>query len=168
MQHISLRTPTKRRGRHSPCVRLTRLSSAIHVLLRRSARTFSQGVIACVSAHRAPACDPTLLKTTRSSSRPSPIRQSARATYLLTQGESGLKVHRVVQQNIATGTVVTRGDSGQENDPPTCTSLGRVIAIERGGRTITAVGRASPNCRKTKFHASPIEAGVHAAFLRAT
>jgi uncharacterized repeat protein (TIGR01451 family) len=62
---------------------------------------------------------------------------------LLTQGESGLKVHRVVQHNIAAGTVVTRGDSGQENDPPTDASLGRVIAIERGGRTITAIGRAS-------------------------
>jgi uncharacterized repeat protein (TIGR01451 family) len=62
---------------------------------------------------------------------------------LLTQGESGLKVHRVVQQNIAASTVVTRGDSGQENDPPTGASLGRVIAIERGGRTITTVGRTS-------------------------
>jgi uncharacterized repeat protein (TIGR01451 family) len=62
---------------------------------------------------------------------------------LLTQGDSGLKVHRVVQQNVPAGTFVTRGDSGQENDVPTCASLGRVIAIERGGRTITAVGRTS-------------------------
>jgi len=62
---------------------------------------------------------------------------------LLTQGESGLKVHRVVQQNAAAGTFITRGDSGQENDLPTCTSLGRVFAIERAGRTITAVGCAS-------------------------
>ena len=74
-----------------------------------------------------------------------PVSDSAvrQGDVLLTQGESGLKVHRVVQQNLSAGTFVTRGDSGQENDPPTCTSLGRVIAVERGGRTITTLGRAS-------------------------
>jgi uncharacterized repeat protein (TIGR01451 family) len=70
----------------------------------------------------------------------SPVRPG---DVLLTQGESGLKVHRLVQQNITTGTIVTRGDSGQQNDPPTSTSLGRVIAVERAGRTITTVGRSS-------------------------
>jgi uncharacterized repeat protein (TIGR01451 family) len=70
----------------------------------------------------------------------SPVRPG---DILLTQGESGLKVHRLVHQNITTGTFVTRGDSGQENDPPTSTSLGRVIAVERAGRTIHTVGRAS-------------------------
>ena len=74
-----------------------------------------------------------------------PVSDSAvrQGDVLLTQGESGLKVHRVVQQNLSAGTFVTRGDSGQENDPPICTSLGRVIAVERGGRTITTLGRAS-------------------------
>jgi uncharacterized repeat protein (TIGR01451 family) len=62
---------------------------------------------------------------------------------LLTQGESGLKVHRVVQQNITDGTVITRGDSGHEDDPPASISLGRVVAIERDGRTMTTVGRKS-------------------------
>jgi uncharacterized repeat protein (TIGR01451 family) len=67
---------------------------------------------------------------------------------LLTQGCSGLKVHRVVQQNVPAGTFVTRGDCGQKNDLPTCVSLGRVVAIERGGRTITTVGRASRTAAK--------------------
>ncbi|HTC66065.1 MAG TPA: C25 family cysteine peptidase [Candidatus Acidoferrum sp.] len=48
-----------------------------------------------------------------------------------------------MQQNITAGTIITRGDSGQENDAPTSVSLGRIIAIERGGRTITAVGNKS-------------------------
>jgi uncharacterized repeat protein (TIGR01451 family) len=74
-----------------------------------------------------------------------PVSDSAvrQGDVLLTQGESGLKAHRVVQQNLSAGTFVTRGDSGQENDPPICTSLGRVIAVERGGRSITTLGRAS-------------------------
>ena len=54
---------------------------------------------------------------------PSAVRQG---DILLTQGDSGLKLHRVVRQNIAAGNFITRGDSGQENDPPACTSLGRV------------------------------------------
>jgi uncharacterized repeat protein (TIGR01451 family) len=62
---------------------------------------------------------------------------------LLTQCESSLKVHRFVRQNITTGTLITRGDSGQENDSPTSNPLGRVIAVERAGRTISTVGRAS-------------------------
>ena len=74
-----------------------------------------------------------------------PVTDSAvrQGDVLLTQGESGLKVHRVVQQNLTAGTFVTRGDSGQENDPPASLSLGRVVAIERAGRTITTVGLAS-------------------------
>ena len=47
-----------------------------------------------------------------------PVADSAVRTgdVLLTQGDSGLKVHRVVQRNVPAGTFVTRGDSGQEND----------------------------------------------------
>ncbi|HXM90560.1 MAG TPA: hypothetical protein VN974_03375, partial [Candidatus Dormibacteraeota bacterium] len=79
-----------------------------------------------------------------------PVSDSAvrQGDILLTQGESGLKVHRVVQQNITAGTFVTRGDSGQENDPPTSVFLGRITAIERDSRTITTVGRASRTAAK--------------------
>jgi uncharacterized repeat protein (TIGR01451 family) len=62
---------------------------------------------------------------------------------LMMQSEAGLKVHRVVERNIAFGTFITRGDSGQENDPPASASLGRIIAVERAGRNITTIGRAS-------------------------
>jgi uncharacterized repeat protein (TIGR01451 family) len=74
-----------------------------------------------------------------------PVTDSAvcQGDILLTQGETGLKVHRLVRQNIIDDTFITRGDAGQENDPPTSTSLGRVIAVERAGRTINTVGRAS-------------------------
>ena len=74
-----------------------------------------------------------------------PVSDSAvrQGDVLLTQGESGLKVHRLVQQNRTAGTFITRGDSGQQNDPPTSVSFGRVVAIERAGRTIATVGRAA-------------------------
>src|SRR5450432_3427571 len=63
-----------------------------------------------------------------------------RGDVVLTQDESGLKAHRLVQKNTIGGELVTRGDSGQENDQPALISLGKVIAIEREGHTNSLEG----------------------------
>lgn len=53
----------------------------------------------------------------------------------LTHGEDGFRAHRVCKANSAVRNVITRGDSGLENDPPSRTILGKVIAIERNGQS---------------------------------
>jgi uncharacterized repeat protein (TIGR01451 family) len=63
-----------------------------------------------------------------------------RGDVVLTKNECGFKAHRVVEQNKITGAIVTRGDSGQENDEPTHVALGKVIATEREGRSRCAAG----------------------------
>jgi uncharacterized repeat protein (TIGR01451 family) len=55
----------------------------------------------------------------------------------LTRGENGLVLHRVVGLDATTGAVLTRGDAGHQNDPGTAKVLGKVVAIERGSRTIS-------------------------------
>src|ERR1700730_3910695 len=63
-----------------------------------------------------------------------------RGDVVLTKNECGFRAHRVVEQNKITGAIVTRGDSGQENDEPTHVALGKVIATEREGRSRCAAG----------------------------
>lgn len=60
-----------------------------------------------------------------------------RGDIALTRGDAGFVLHRVVGWDRATGAIVTRGDAGQQNDAPVAKLLGKVIAIERGGRTIS-------------------------------
>jgi uncharacterized repeat protein (TIGR01451 family) len=62
-----------------------------------------------------------------------------RGDIALTHGEQGFVLHRVVGWDPATGAIVTRGDAGQQNDAPAEKLLGKVIAIERGGRTISTL-----------------------------
>jgi len=71
-----------------------------------------------------------------------PVRNSSLTPgdVLLTQNEDGLKVHRLVAQNHSTGSVITRGDSGQQNDAPAQSQLGRVISRARHGRTTSTAG----------------------------
>ena len=57
-----------------------------------------------------------------------------RGDVVLTPGEVGLRVHRVAQVNAVNGRVITRGDSGQENDPPTQQIFGKVTAVDRHGK----------------------------------
>ncbi|HEY4708814.1 MAG TPA: C25 family cysteine peptidase [Candidatus Acidoferrales bacterium] len=62
-----------------------------------------------------------------------------RGDIALTRGGSGFVLHRVVGWDPETGAIVTRGDAGQQNDAPAAKVLGKVIAIERGGRTISTM-----------------------------
>ena len=63
-----------------------------------------------------------------------------RGDVVLTDTECGLKSHRVIQRSDATGAVITRGDSGQENDQPALAALGKIIIVERQGRATSATG----------------------------
>jgi uncharacterized repeat protein (TIGR01451 family) len=67
-----------------------------------------------------------------------------RGDIALTRSDAGFVLHRVVGWDSATGSIVTRGDAGQQNDAPGAKLLGKVIAIERGGRTILV---AAPGTR---------------------
>src|SRR5271165_820328 len=66
-----------------------------------------------------------------------PVEQESlrRGDVALTCGKDGFRVHRVAGADKATGSLVTRADAGQENDATTDRVLGKVIAIERNGRT---------------------------------
>ena len=50
---------------------------------------------------------------------PASVAQLRRGDVVLARGEEQLKVHRVERIDAANGQVITRGDSGQENDEPT-------------------------------------------------
>jgi uncharacterized repeat protein (TIGR01451 family) len=81
-------------------------------------------------------------------------KQLRRGDVALTRGEDGFRAHRVYNRNSAAGNVITRGDSGQENDSATQTILGKVVAIERNGRTnpITKSGHRVLRVLRTEIH----------------
>jgi uncharacterized repeat protein (TIGR01451 family) len=60
-----------------------------------------------------------------------------RGDIALTRGDGGFSLHRVIGWDAATGSIVTRGDAGQQNDAPGAKLLGTVIAIERDGKTVS-------------------------------
>jgi uncharacterized repeat protein (TIGR01451 family) len=66
---------------------------------------------------------------------PAAAEELAAGDIALTVGEGGFRVHRVLRAGGSIGRIITRGDAGQENDPPATAVLGKVIAIERGGKT---------------------------------
>ncbi len=66
-----------------------------------------------------------------------------RGDIALTRGDRGFVLHRVVGWDSTTGSIVTRGDAGQQNDALAAKLLGRVIAIERGGKTISVTARGT-------------------------
>ena len=80
--------------------------------------------------------------------------QPERGDIALTRGASGFVLHRVVGWDPANGAIVTRGDAGQQNDAPAAKVLGKLIAIERGGRTIstTAPGTGLLHSLRTQVH----------------
>jgi len=109
-----------------------------------------------------------------------------RGDIALTRDFEGLLLHRVVGWDPVTKSVVTRGDSGQQNDPPAKTVLGKVVAIERNGthisletlgtRLIHSLRRNAHRvlragaCRVRRFHSALVPAAfvlfallVHAA-----
>ena len=63
-----------------------------------------------------------------------------RGDIALTRGEQGFILHRVIGLDPVTGGILTRGDAGQQNDPRAGKVLGKVIAIERDGKTISLTG----------------------------
>jgi len=87
-----------------------------------------------------------------------------RGDIALTRGSSGFVLHRVVGWDPTTGAIVTRGDAGQQNDAPAAKVLGKVIAIERGGRTIstTAPGTSLLHGLRTQVHRA-VRAGARRA-----
>lgn len=56
---------------------------------------------------------------------------------VLSLGEDGIRAHRVVGKNASNGKVITRGDSGQKNDPVVEFVFGRVKGIVREDRRIS-------------------------------
>jgi len=66
-----------------------------------------------------------------------------RGDIALTRGENGFVLHRVVEIDAVSGAIVTRGDSGQQNDPCAAKLLGKVIAIERDGKTFSLTSRGT-------------------------
>lgn len=63
-----------------------------------------------------------------------------RGEIVLLRNSRGLLLHRVIGRNEKSGEIITRGDAGQEADLPPEQVLGRAIAIEREGRTISLTG----------------------------
>ncbi len=77
-----------------------------------------------------------------------------RGDIALTRGDAGFVLHRVIGWDSATGSIVTRGDAGQQNDAPAAKLLGKVIAIERGGKkiSVTAPGTNLLHGLRTQTH----------------
>jgi uncharacterized repeat protein (TIGR01451 family) len=77
-----------------------------------------------------------------------------RGSIALTRGEDGFRVHRVSEELSAGGGVITRGDSGLENDPTTHNVLGKVVAIERNGRetSMTNSGERLRHAFRAQMH----------------
>jgi uncharacterized repeat protein (TIGR01451 family) len=87
-----------------------------------------------------------------------------RGDIVLTRGEQGFVLHRVVGWDAETGLIVTRGDAGQQDDEPAGKLLGRVIAIERDGKSIsiTAPGTSLLHGLRTQAHRA-LRAGARRA-----
>jgi uncharacterized repeat protein (TIGR01451 family) len=84
----------------------------------------------------------------------SAVGKPERGEIALTRGENGFVLHRVVGIDAVSGAIVTRGDCGQQNDPCAAKLLGKVIAIERDGKTIslTSRGTAFRHSVRTQTH----------------
>jgi uncharacterized repeat protein (TIGR01451 family) len=88
-----------------------------------------------------------------------------RGDVALTCGKDGFRVHRVAVADRTTGSIVTRADAGQEDDPATNRVLGRVTAVERNGQIYSfasATQRYVHACRSFAYRLT------QAAALRAT
>jgi uncharacterized repeat protein (TIGR01451 family) len=60
-----------------------------------------------------------------------------RGDVALTHGKDGFRVHRVRFSDGSAGEIVTRGDSGREDDAPALAVLGKVTATRRNGRRVS-------------------------------
>ncbi|MGB8473354.1 MAG: C25 family cysteine peptidase [Candidatus Acidiferrum sp.] len=85
---------------------------------------------------------------------PADLEELKAGDIALTHNEDGFRVHRVSVADPATRRVITRADAGQENDPATERVYGKVVAIERNGRTQAAGTRSTillHTCRSLLF-----------------
>jgi uncharacterized repeat protein (TIGR01451 family) len=69
---------------------------------------------------------------------PASVQQIKAGQVVLAEGRDGLRVHRMIQRLAEGSAAITRGDAGQANDEGMQTILGNVVAIERGGKQISA------------------------------
>ena len=67
-----------------------------------------------------------------------------RGDIALTRNQRGLLLHRVIAWDSKTGKVVTRGDASQQDDPLAEAVLGKAVAIEREGKTLSLARRGTP------------------------
>jgi len=68
---------------------------------------------------------------------PASVGKPKRGDIALTRNDAGFLVHRVVDWDEAARTIVTRGDSGQQNDAPAERVLGKVISVERNRKRVS-------------------------------
>ena len=69
---------------------------------------------------------------------------------VLTDSAEGIRLHRVISIDSSTGFVTTKGDAGIAPDFPTKDILGRVVAIERAGKSFSATGPVQIVRQKTR------------------
>jgi hypothetical protein len=63
--------------------------------------------------------------------------ETRRGQILLVRSDGKLRAHRVVTTHPV---LITRGDAGLENDAPVEAVLGKVTALQRGGKTVSLHG----------------------------
>src|SRR5579864_4168893 len=85
---------------------------------------------------------------------PAGIEELQPGDVALTRGADGFRVHRVSSMNADAGSIITRADAGQENDPVADLVLGKVIAIERNGRShsLASAGQWYVHAGRTLAH----------------
>ena len=70
------------------------------------------------------------------------LPQLRRGDIILARTASGFRLHRIVNIDAANETFITRGDCGQENDPPLCGAeilgLARAKEVRLGWTTVRA------------------------------
>ena len=95
--------------------------------------------------------------------------ETKRGDIALTRNERGYLLHRVIDWDAAAKTIVTRGDSGQQNDAPAQCVLGKVISIERNGRreSLEAPGTSLLHATRSLAHRLRRAAGHRARRYRA-
>jgi hypothetical protein len=80
---------------------------------------------------------PTILDGDILTVEPLAAAETRRGQILLVRSDGRLRAHRVVTTHPL---LITRGDAGLENDAPVEAVLGQVIALQRGGKTVSLHG----------------------------
>jgi uncharacterized repeat protein (TIGR01451 family) len=78
---------------------------------------------------------PNILNNDAVTIMPASAEELQRGDVALTRGRDGFRVHRVSSTSGDAGRIITRADAGQENDEATNLVFGKVVAVERNGRS---------------------------------